>query len=140
MKCTLKLTLTALIIPIGIAIGIARVVMTSDCACTDKAGSIVNCLFELDAGKEQWVLDHPNKKSANLTWKDLTPYYCTDFWKRPVADETYHINKIGEPASVLVPKKTDWIPANSELRFSSLDSNRKVQIRSLAPGSPWTEP
>lgn len=127
----------SLIIPVGVVIGIGRVMMNSDCACTDKADAIVNALAALDAGKNQWVLDHTNDKSANLTWKDLTPYYYGDFWTNRVADETYHINKIGDPASAFVPKKTDWIPANSEVRRGP---DRKVQIRSIAPGSPWAEP
>lgn len=109
------------------------------CHCTDKADTIVNCLAELDAGKNQWALDHPNDKSTNLTWKDLTPYFEGEFWNKPVAGETYHINKIGEPASALVPKKTDWIPANSEVRRGP-GPDGKVQIRSIAPGAPWTEP
>jgi hypothetical protein len=137
MKRVLKATAIGLIIPVGIVIGMARVMMTSDCACTDKADAIVNSLAALDAAKNQWVLDHPNDKSANLTWKDLAPYYYADFWTNRIAGETYHINKIGEPASAFVPKKTDWMPANSEVRCGP---ERKVQIRSIALGSPWTQP
>lgn len=126
-----------LIIPLGIVIGIARVMMTSDCACTDKAGTIVNCLAELDAAKMQWTIDHKGATVTNLTWKDLSPYVETDFWNHPFAGETYIINKIGEPVSAFVPKKTDWIPANSEVRFGP---DRKIQIRSITPGSVWTTP
>src|SRR5215469_17657557 len=115
---------------------IALVLPNFTCHCTDKADTIVNSLSELDAGKNQWVLDHPKEKSSNLTWNDLSPYFGRDFWNKPVADETYLINKIGEPASALVPKKTDWIPANTEVR---LGPDRKVQIRSMTPGSDWTE-
>jgi len=139
IKRILKATAIGLIIPVGIVIGIGRVMMTSDCACTDKADAIVNSLTALDGAKNQWVLDHANDRSANLTWKDLAPYYYGDFWTNRVAGETYHINKIGEPASAFVPKKTDWIPANSEVR-RGLGPGGKVQIRSIAPGSPWAEP
>lgn len=104
------------------------------CHCTSKADTIVNNLLEFYAAKDQWVTDHPNAKPTTLTWKDLAPY-CSDWWKRPVAGEGYRINKIGEPPSAAVRENVDWIPANSELRFSS---NKLVQIRSLAPGSPWT--
>src|SRR5215469_12790510 len=128
MKRVLKGVAIGLIIPVGIVIGMARVMMTSDCACTDKADAIVNFLGALDGAKNQWVLDHPNVKSTNLTWKDLSPYYYADFWTNRVAGETYHINKIGEPASAFVPKETDWIPANSEVRF---DPVKKIQIRQI---------
>jgi hypothetical protein len=58
----------------------------------------------------------------------------------PVAGETYLINKLGDPSSAIVPTHTEWISANSEVRFSSLSSDGKVQVRSTIPDSPWTEP
>jgi hypothetical protein len=141
MKRALKITLISLVIPIGIAIGIARVMMTSDCACTDKADAIVNSLAQLDAAKVQWLIDHQNMAATNLTLKNLSPYFQPNLLDHPIADETYFINKIGEPASAIVPQKTDWIPANSEVHLIRLVSgDGKVQIRSTAPGSEWTTP
>jgi hypothetical protein len=136
-KRAIKGILIGSIIPIGIVLGIARVVMTSACACTDKADTIVNCLSQLDAAKLQWTIDHKGAVVTNLSWTDLSPYVQSDFWNHPFAGETYFINKMDEPASALVPKKTDWIPANSEVRLSP---DRKVQIRSTLPGSNWAAP
>jgi hypothetical protein len=109
------------------------------CHCTSKADTIVNCLDQIDEAKAQWAMVHPNAKATHLTWKDLAPY-CSDFWKRPVADEVYLINKIGEPPSAVVREKVDWIPAYSEVRLASIGSNRLVQIRNRVPLSPWTTP
>jgi hypothetical protein len=138
MKRVLKATAIGLIIPVGIVIGISRVMMTSDCACTDKADAMVNFLCALDGAKNQWVLDHPKDKSVNLTWTDLTPYFSDGFLTNRVVGETYHINTIGEPASAFVPHKTDWIPENSEVRRGP-GPDGKIQIRSTAPGSVWTD-
>jgi hypothetical protein len=141
LERTTKRVLIGMAIIASILFAIALVLSNFlTCHCTDKADTIVNCLSELDAAKIQWTIDHKGVTVTNFPFNSLSPYVITDFWNRPIAGETYFINKIDEPCSVIVPKRTDWIPANSELRFSSLDSNRKVQIRSTTPGSAWTTP
>lgn len=124
----------------ALAVAIPNFVPARGCACGDKSETIVNDLNELDAAKVQWAADHKGMAVTNLTWKDLSPYVGRDLWNEPVAGETYLINKNDQPVSAFVYNKTGWIPANSEVRFSSLGSDRKLQIRSTAPGSQWTRP
>jgi hypothetical protein len=122
----------------SIVIFIAYIIaLNFGCHCTDKADTIVNYLGQLDAAKSQWAIDHKGITATNLSWNDLSPYVETNFLNRSFAGETYLINQIGEPVSALIPKKTDWIPANSEVRFGP---DQKVQIRSTILGSPWISP
>jgi hypothetical protein len=127
-------------IALALAVAIPNFVPARACACGDKPESILNDLSELDAAKMQWTMDHKEITATNLTWNDLYPYVGRDIWNNPVAGETYLINKLDEPVSAFLRIKAGWIPANSEVRFSSLGYDRKIQIRSTAPGSPWTEP
>ena|SRR5579859_7654232 len=120
-----------------IAVAIPNFIPKRACACASKADNIVNALAELDAAKQQWIVEHRFEMVTNLTWQDLSPYDPDERWNNPIVGETYQINKIDEPVSVIVRVKTDWIPAYTEMRFSS---GHQIQIRSTAAGSPWKSP
>jgi len=87
---------------IGVALAVLLPAFTAR-QPVEKRGAILNNLRQLDAAKQQWMLE---TKAAPDRWpssSDLSAYINL---VEPISDEVYIINRADRPVAVYFPKDT----------------------------------
>jgi hypothetical protein len=84
---------------------------------------IVNTLRQIDAAKEELVIEHKAVRGSTVSRDQLLPYIPEKYWD---IHADYHINAIGVPAEAVLPSRYDGLPAKTIIRFQTNSPGYKI--------------
>ena len=77
---------------------------------------VVNTLRQIDAAKQQYVIDHKAPAGSTVTREQLLEYIPERFWERHAE---YRLNAIGVLPEAVLPSRFDDLPAKTIIRLQT---------------------
>jgi len=84
---------------------------------------IVNSLRQIEAAKEQFMIDSNAVPGSTVSRAQLLLYLPEQFWN---SHADYHVNVLGVPPEAVLPSEFDGLPARTVIRLQTNNPGYKI--------------